>query len=180
MNNLEKTYKTELVNQLQQQLGFSSIMQVPKLTKIVVNMGVGDAIRDNKFLESALNELHLITGQKPVATKAKNAISTYKLRAGQLIGCKVTLRNKKMWSFLEKLIYIALPRVRDFRGLSLRSFDGKGNYTIGIKEQIIFPEIVYDDIKRIRGFDITIVTSTNKDSEALALLRALKMPFVKE
>ncbi|MGE9731017.1 50S ribosomal protein L5 [Mycoplasmoides pneumoniae] len=179
MNNLKAHYQKTIAKELQKSFAFSSIMQVPRLEKIVINMGVGDAIRDSKFLESALNELHLISGQKPVATKAKNAISTYKLRAGQLIGCKVTLRAERMWAFLEKLIYVALPRVRDFRGLSLKSFDGRGNYTIGIKEQIIFPEIVYDDIKRIRGFDVTLVTSTNKDSEALALLRALNLPLVK-
>ncbi|MDE5775006.1 MAG: 50S ribosomal protein L5, partial [Malacoplasma sp.] len=156
-----------------------SVMEVPRLEKIVINSGLGDATSDSKIIEIGLKELHLITGQKPVATKSKKSIATFKLREGQAIGAKVTLRKENMWNFLTKLISIAIPRIRDFRGLSVKSFDGKGNYTFGIKEQIIFPEIVYDDVKKIRGFDITIVTSAKTDKEALFLLKELGMPFVK-
>ncbi|MDE6428932.1 MAG: 50S ribosomal protein L5, partial [Malacoplasma sp.] len=156
-----------------------SVMEIPRLEKIVINSGLGDATSDSKIVEIGLKELHLITGQKPVATKSKKSIATFKLREGQAIGAKVTLRKEIMWNFLAKLISVAIPRIRDFRGLSVKSFDGKGNYTFGIKEQIIFPEIVYDDVKKIRGFDITIVTSAKTDKEALFLLKELGMPFVK-
>ncbi|MDE6562773.1 MAG: 50S ribosomal protein L5 [Malacoplasma sp.] len=161
------------------EFNYKSVMEIPRLEKIVINSGLGDATSDSKIVEIGLKELHLITGQKPVATKSKKSIATFKLREGQAIGAKVTLRKEIMWNFLAKLISVAIPRIRDFRGLSVKSFDGKGNYTFGIKEQIIFPEIVYDDVKKIRGFDITIVTSAKTDKEALFLLKELGMPFVK-
>ncbi|MCQ2801181.1 MAG: 50S ribosomal protein L5 [Bacilli bacterium] len=158
---------------------YESIMQVPHLEKIVINIGVGDALTDNKALENAIRELGQITGQRPVATKAKKSIATFKLREGQAIGCKVTLRGMRMYEFMDRLVSIALPRVRDFRGVSKNSFDGHGNYTLGIKEQLIFPEIDYDKVSKIRGMDIVIVTTANKDDEAYALLEALGMPFHK-
>ena len=177
---LSQKYHELLVNALTKELNFDSVMQVPKLEKIVINAGVGDATTDAKLIEAMVNEIQLITGQKPIKTKSKKAIATFKLRENQEIGVKVTLRGEKMWSFIEKLIHIALPRVRDFRGLSNNSFDGHGNYTLGIKEQNIFLEVNYDDIKRIRGFDITFVTSTNKDDEARAMLVAIGLPFMKK
>ncbi len=176
---LKEKYNKEIVPALMKEFSFKSIMQVPKIEKIVINAGVGDATQDSKNIESVYNEIVVITGQKPVKTKAKKSLATYKLREGQEIGVKVTLRNENMWNFLNKLIAIAIPRIRDFRGLSTKSFDGRGNYTMGIKEQIIFPEINFDDVKRIRGFDITIVTSTNSNEEALALLKHIGIPFVK-
>ncbi|MDE5949289.1 MAG: 50S ribosomal protein L5 [Malacoplasma sp.] len=172
-------YKKDISKSLMKEFNYKSVMEVPRLEKIVINSGLGDATSDSKIIEIGLKELHLITGQKPVATKSKKSIATFKLREGQAIGAKVTLRKENMWNFLTKLISVAIPRIRDFRGLSVKSFDGKGNYTFGIKEQIIFPEIVYDDVKKIRGFDITIVTSAKTDKEALFLLKELGMPFVK-
>ncbi|MGL4647187.1 MAG: 50S ribosomal protein L5 [Mycoplasmoidaceae bacterium] len=176
---LKDKYNKEIVPTLMKEFSFKSVMQVPKIEKIVINAGVGDATQDSKNLDSVYEQIIAITGQKPVKTKAKKSLSTYKLREGQEIGVKVTLRNENMWNFLEKLISVAIPRIRDFRGLPLKSFDGRGNYTIGIKEQIIFPEINFDNVKRIRGFDVTIVTSTNSNEEALALLREMGLPFIK-
>ena len=154
-------------------------MQIPKLDKIVVNIGCGDATGNSKLLEAAMNDLEIITGQKPVATKAKKSIAGFKLREGQAIGCKVTLRGENMYNFLDKLISITLPRVRDFRGISNKAFDGRGNYTMGIKEQLIFSEIDYDDVVKVRGMDIVIVTSATTDEEALDLLKGFNMPFKK-
>lgn len=179
MNELKKYYHDNVVSQMMKDFSFTSVMQVPKIEKIILNMGVGDAVSDSKLLDLAFNELELITGQKPIKTKAKKSIATFKLREGQPIGVKVTLRGDKMWSFLQRLINIALPRVRDFKGLANRSFDGHGNYTIGIAEQIIFPEINYDDVKKIRGFDINIVTSTDNDEEARRLLKLIGLPLVR-
>ena len=158
---------------------YKSLMQVPALNKIVVNIGVGDATQEKKRLEEAVEELALITGQKPIITKAKKSIATFKLREGEPIGCKVTLRGIRMYEFFDKLVSIALPRVRDFRGVSKNSFDGRGNYTLGIKEQLIFPEINYDKVQKVRGMDIIIVTTANSDEEAYSLLKALGMPFNK-
>lgn len=158
---------------------YKSIMQVPHLEKIVLNIGVGDATSDSKRLDEAVSELALITGQKPVITKAKKSIATFKLREGQSIGCKVTLRGIRMYEFFDKLVSIALPRVRDFRGVSKNSFDGRGNYTLGVKEQLIFPEIDYDKVGRVRGLDVVIVTTANTDEESYALLKELGMPFSK-
>lgn len=172
-------YKNEITKEMFKEFGYKSVMQIPKIEKIVINSGLGDATNDSKIIELGMKELHLITGQKPVATKSKKSIATFKLRQNQAIGVKVTLRQENMWNFLTKLISVAIPRIRDFRGLSTKSFDGRGSYTFGIKEQIIFPEIVYDDVKKLRGFDITIVTSAKTDKEALYLLKALGMPFVK-
>ena len=152
-------------------------MQIPAVAKIVINIGVGDALSDSKRLEMAVSELSLITGQKPVITKAKKSIANFKLREGQQIGCKVTLRGTRMWEFLDKLVSISLPRVRDFRGVSRNAFDGRGNYTLGIKEQLIFPEIDYDKVTKVRGMDIVIVTTANTDKEAYSLLEKLGMPF---
>ena len=177
-NNLTNKYKKKILEKLSKQFGYKSSMQVPTLDKIVINACAGDATQDSKFLDSLFNEITLITGQKPIKTKSKKAIATFKLRANQEIGIKVTVRRENMWNFVEKLINIALPRVRDFRGLKDTSFDGKGNFTLGIKEQNIFTEINFDDIKRIRGFDITFVTSTNSDEEAKALLSAIGLPFI--
>lgn len=176
---LREKYLNEIIPILMKEFSYKSIMQVPKIEKIVINAGIGDAAQDSKNIDLAFNELYKITGQKPVKTKAKKSISTYKVREGQDIGVKVTLRNDTMWNFLEKLINVAFPRIRDFRGISTKSFDGRGNFTTGIKEQIIFPEIHYDDIKRLRGFDITIVTSANTNKEALSLLKKIGIPFVK-
>ncbi|WP_342256747.1 50S ribosomal protein L5 [Spiroplasma endosymbiont of Poecilobothrus nobilitatus] len=177
--NLEKKYKNTIVKELFKEQGFQSIMQVPVVKKIVVNMGAGDATQNSKVIEDITNELALITGLRPVVTKAKGSIASFKLREGMPIGSKVTLRGKKMYQFLDKLINIALPRVRDFRGLNKDAFDGRGNYTLGIKEQIIFPEIDYDKVKIVRGMDITIVTSATNDADARALLSKMGMPFKK-
>lgn len=179
MNRLKERYENEIKNELMSKFNYSSIMQVPKVEKIVVNIGVGDAVSNSKLLEESLAELELITGQKPVVTKAKKSIAGFKLREGVPIGCKVTLRNEKMYNFLDKLISISLPRVRDFRGISADSFDGKGNYTLGVKEQLIFPEINYDKVNKTRGMDISIVTSANTDEEARELLSLIGMPFKK-
>lgn len=176
---LEKKYKDVIVKELFKEQGYQSIMQVPAVKKIVVNMGAGDAAQNSKVIEDITNELALITGLHPVVTKAKGSIAAFKLREGMPIGAKVTLRGKKMYQFLDKLINIALPRVRDFCGVSLDAFDGRGNYTLGIKEQIIFPEIDYDKVKKIRGMDITIVTSASNNGDAHALLGKMGMPFKK-
>lgn len=179
MNRLEEKYKKEVVPSLMAKHNYKSIMLVPKIEKIVVNMGVGDAVANSKMLEAAVSDLEKITGQKPVETTAKKSIASFKLREGHKIGCKVTLRGEKMYTFLDKLISISLPRVRDFRGLSKHSFDGRGNYTIGIKEQLIFPEIDFDEVVKVRGMDIVIVTTAKSNEEAYDLLNELGVPFRK-
>lgn len=170
-------YNEEIVPKLQEQFNYGSVMQVPKLLKISVNQGLGDATSDKKMVDNALKEMTMITGQKAVPTKAKKSVSNFKLREGMTIGARVTLRHDRMYEFLDRLINVALPRVRDFRGVNDKSFDGRGNYSLGIKEQIIFPEIDLDKISKISGMDITFVTSANTDAEALALLKELGMPF---
>jgi large subunit ribosomal protein L5 len=170
-------YREELLPSLQQQLGFSNVNQVPRLEKIVVNMGVGDAIKDGRMLDAALEDLTTITGQKPVITKARKSIAGFKLREGMSIGAKVTLRGDRMWEFLDRLVSLALPRIRDFRGLDPRSFDGHGSYTLGVTEQLIFPEVDYDKVLKVRGMDITIVTTASGDEEGRALFAALGFPF---
>ena len=172
-------YESEMKKALMEEFKYSSIMQVPHLEKIVINVGVGDALTDNKALDSVVSEIAQITGQHPVVTKAKKSIASFKLREGQGIGCKVTLRGVRMYEFFDRLVTIALPRVRDFRGVSKNSFDGHGNYTLGIKEQLIFPEIDYDKVNKIRGMDIVIVTTAQSDNEAYSLLKLLGMPFHK-
>jgi len=179
MNRLKEKYQKEVIPNLMQKHNYKTVMLVPKIDKIVVNMGVGDAISNSKLLEAAMSDLETITGLKPIPTKAKKSISTFKLREGQTIGCKVTLRGEKMYDFLDKLIAIGLPRVRDFRGLSPKAFDGRGNYTIGIKEQIIFSEIDFDNIVKARGMDIVIVTTAKTDEEAFDLLSEIGIPFRK-
>ena len=179
MNRLEEKYRNDVVPSLKSKPNYSTKMLVPKIEKIVVNMGVGDALANSKMLEAAVSDLEKITGQKAVETTAKKSISSFKLREGNKIGCKVTLRGEKMYTFLDKLISISLPRVRDFRGLSPKSFDGRGNYTIGIKEQLIFPEIKFDEVVKVRGMDIVIVTTANTNEEAYDLLKELGVPFRK-
>ena len=179
MNRVQQNYIENVKPSLIKKFGYSSVMQAPKLDKIVVNMGVGDAIQNAKLIDAAVEDLTAITGQKPVVTKAKKSIANFKLREGVAIGCKVTLRGERMYEFFDKLVSVALPRVRDFRGLSRDSFDGRGNYTLGIKEQLIFPEINYDKVLKIRGMDIVIVTTANTDAEGLELLDQLGMPFKK-
>ena len=179
MNRLKDKYKNEIVPQMMKDFNYSSIMEVPKIEKVVVNMGVGDAIQNAKLLEDAVAEMAAITGQAPVVTKAKKSIANFKLREGMPIGCKVTLRQEKMYEFLDKLFNISLPRVRDFRGVSDTAFDGRGNYTLGVKEQIIFPEIDFDKVNKTRGMDVVIVTTAKTNEEAKALLTAMGMPFVK-
>ena len=179
MTKLQETYKKEIVPELMKKFEYKSVMQVPKLDKIVINMGVSDVRENAKALESAMRDLEIITGQKPIATTAKKSIAGFKIREGMKIGCKVTLRADKMYDFITKLFNVALPRVRDFKGLSPNSFDGRGNYTMGVKEQLIFPEIEYDKIDKIRGMDIIFVTTANTDEEAKELLRLLGMPFSK-
>jgi len=174
---LKEKYDGEVRKALQEKYNYSSPMQIPGLNKIVINIGVGDAIQDAKRLESAVAELTQITGQKPVITKAKKSIANFKLREGQSIGCKVTLRGVRMWDFFDKLVSIALPRVRDFRGVSKNAFDGRGNYTLGVREQLIFPEIDYDKVTNVRGMDVVIVTTAQTDKEAYTLLELLGMPF---
>ena len=174
---LKEKYKNELVSKLQSDLGLDNVNKVPRLEKIVVNMGVGAAASDHKLLDNAMNDMRIITGQQPCVTRAKKSIAGFHVREGQAIGCKVTLRGDRMWEFLDRLLATALPRVRDFRGISPTSFDGRGNYTLGITEQLIFPEIDYDKVDRTRGMDITFVTSTNENAEALALFKALGFPF---
>ena len=179
MSNLKETYKKELIPVLQEKLGMKNVMAVPKLTKVVINMGVGEAANDKKHLESAFQNLAVIAGQKPVITKARKSVASFKIREGWPLGCKVTLRGDKMYEFMERLINIAIPRERDFRGLNPKSFDGQGNYNFGIKEQIIFPEINYDNIDNIRGMDICINTSATNKEDAKALLEVLEFPFKK-
>ena len=177
MSTFKELYDKEIVKSLMSEYNYKTVMEVPKLEKIVINMGVGDGAHDSKFLEAAVKDLTLIAGQKPVVTKARKSIAGFKLREGQAIGAKVTLRGENMYNFLEKLVKIALPRVRDFRGISPKSFDGHGNYSLGIKEQLIFSEIDYDDVLKIRGLDIIFVTSAKSDDEARGLLKAFGMPF---
>ena len=177
MARLQDQYKAEIVPRLKEKFGYRNVMQVPRLSKVVVNMGLGDAIENVKVIETAAAEIGTITGQKPVVTKARKSIANFKLREGVPIGVMVTLRRDQMYHFLDKLIAIALPRVRDFRGVSPRGFDGRGNYTIGIKEQIMFPEVNYDKIDKIRGMNITIVTTARTDEEGLELLRLMGLPF---
>lgn len=177
MSNYKELYNKEIIPALKKEFNYSSVMQVPRLEKIVVNIGVGEGAKDEKFLEAAASDLELITGQKPVITKARKSIAGFKIREGQPIGVKVTLRGENMYTFMEKLIRIALPRVRDFRGVSKNSFDGHGNYTLGIKEQLIFHEIEYDNVVKVRGMDIVFVTTAKTNKEAEALLSAFKMPF---
>ena len=174
---LKKHYATTVVPDLKDKLGLSSIMSVPKVTKVTLNMGVGEAINDKKLLEKAVEDLTLIAGQKPMVTKARKSVANFKLRDGMAIGCKVTLRGDRMYEFLQRLLGIAIPRERDFRGLEVKSFDGRGNFTMGVKEHIIFPEIDYDKVDKIRGMDISITTSANDDASGEALLRAMKFPF---
>ncbi|MCI5775165.1 MAG: 50S ribosomal protein L5 [Aerococcus sp.] len=178
-NRLQEKYQSEIVSALIDKFGYTSPMQVPKVDKIVINMGVGDAVSNSKNLENAVNELTKISGQKPVITKAKKSIAGFRLREGMPIGAKVTLRGERMYDFLDKLISVSLPRVRDFHGVSKRSFDGRGNYTLGIREQLIFPEIDFDDVDKVRGMDIVLVTTADTDEEARELLTLLGMPFRK-
>ena len=179
MNRLVEKYRNEVVPSLTEKYGYKTPMLAPKLEKIVVNIGVGDAVANSKMLEAAMSDLEKITGQKPIETKAKKSIASFKVREGHKIGCKVTLRGDKMYEFLDKLISISLPRVRDFRGVSPKSFDGRGNYTLGIKEQLIFPEINFDEVVKVRGMDIVIVTTAKTNEEAFDLLKELGVPFRK-
>ena len=179
MSRLKDLYKSEIVDAMVKKFGYKNVMEVPKLDKIVINMGVGEAKDNSKVLETAVKELETIAGQKVVTTKAKNSIANFKIREGMPIGCKTTLRGEKMYEFLDRLVNLALPRVRDFRGVSADSFDGRGNYALGIKEQIIFPEIEYDKIDKVRGMDVIVVTTAKTDEEARELLRLFNMPFKK-
>jgi large subunit ribosomal protein L5 len=179
MSNFKKLYQTTIVPKLMEEFKYDSVMEAPKIEKIVVNMGVGDAVANSKLLDAAVEELTALTGQKPVVTKAKKSISNFKLREGQAIGAKVTLRGERMYYFLEKLVSVALPRVRDFRGVSKDAFDGRGNYTLGVKEQIIFPEVNIDKVNKVRGMDIIIVTTAKTDEEAKSLLTHFGFPFKK-
>ena len=179
MNRLKEKYLKEIVPSLQKKYNYKSVMEVPKLEKIVVNIGVGDATTNSKLLDAAVADLELITGQKPVVTKARKSIAGFHVREGQSIGCKVTLRGENMFNFLDKLVSIGLPRVRDFRGVSPKAFDGRGNYTLGIKEQLIFSEIEYDNVVKVRGMDIVFVTTAKTNDEALDLLKGFGMPFKK-
>ncbi len=179
MSRLKDVYKNEIVDAMVKKFGYKNVMEVPKLDKIVINMGIGEAKENAKVLESAVKDLETITGQKAVLTKAKNSIANFKIREGMPIGCKVTLRGEKMYEFLDRLVNLALPRVRDFRGVNPNSFDGRGNYALGIKEQLIFPEIEYDKIDKVRGMDVIIVTTAKTDEEARELLRLFNMPFQK-
>ena len=179
MARLEDKFKSEITKELMTKFEYSSVMQVPKIEKIVINMGVGDAVQNSKALDNAVAELALISGQKPLVTRAKKSIATYRLREGMPIGAKVTLRGERMYEFFDKLVTVALPRVRDFHGVSKKAFDGRGNYTLGVKEQLIFPEIDYDKVSKVRGMDIVIVTTANTDEEARELLANFGMPFRK-
>ena len=179
MSRLKDLYKSEIIDAMVKKFGYKNVMEVPKIDKIVINMGVGEAKDNSKVLEAAVKELETIAGQKVVTTKAKNSVANFKIREGMAIGCKTTLRGEKMYEFLDRLVNLALPRVRDFRGVSANSFDGRGNYALGIKEQIIFPEIEYDKIDKVRGMDIIIVTTAKTDEEARELLRLFNMPFTK-
>ncbi|PYZ91868.1 50S ribosomal protein L5 [Salipaludibacillus keqinensis] len=179
MSRLKEKFNQEITPALTEKFNYTSVMEVPRVEKIVVNMGVGDAVQNSKVLDKAVEELTLITGQKPLITKAKKSIAGFKLREGMPIGAKVTLRGERMYDFLDKLIAVSLPRVRDFRGVSKKAFDGRGNYTMGVKEQLIFPEIEYDNVDKVRGMDIVVVTSANTDEEARELLTQMGMPFQK-
>jgi len=179
MNRLKEQYQNEIVDSLMEKFDYESVMEVPKIEKIVLNMGVGDAVSNTRNLENAVNELTLIAGQKPVVTRAKRSVAGFRLREGMPIGTKVTLRGERMYDFLDKLVSVSLPRVRDFRGVSKNSFDGRGNYTLGVSEQLIFPEISYDDVSKVRGLDIVIVTTAETDEESRELLSQLGMPFQK-
>ena len=180
MPRLKEKYNSEIRSQLEKDLEIKNVMEVPKLSKIVVNMGVGAAAGDAKLLDAAMNDMRVITGQQPMVTRAKKSIAGFHIREGQAIGCKVTLRGDRMWEFLDRLLATAIPRVRDFRGLSTKSFDGRGNYSMGVTEQLIFPEIDYDKVDRTRGMDITVVTTAKDDENARALLKALGFPFKNE
>lgn len=177
MARLQEYYRNTVVKQLMEQFGYKSVMEVPRIRKITLNMGVGEAVADKKVMDSAVGDMQKIAGQKPVVTKAKKSIATFKVREGYPVGCMVTLRRIRMYEFLDRLVNVAIPRIRDFRGISGRSFDGRGNYNMGIKEQIIFPEIEYDKIDMLRGMNITITTTAKTDAEAKALLAAFKFPF---
>ncbi|HLR65906.1 50S ribosomal protein L5 [Virgibacillus alimentarius] len=179
MNQLKQKYQDEITPSLMNKFNYKSVMQVPAIEKIIINMGVGDAVQNSKVLDNAVEELALISGQKPMITRAKKSIAGFRLREGMPIGAKVTLRGERMYEFLQKLISVSLPRVRDFRGISKKAFDGRGNYTLGVKEQLIFPEINYDKVNKVRGMDIVIVTTSNTDEEARELLAQLGMPFQK-
>jgi len=179
MARLKEIYKKTVAPALQKEFGYANPMQVPAISKIVVNMGVGEASQNSKLIEGALNDMTAITGQKPVITRARKSIANFKLRDGMPVGCRVTLRGDQMWEFLDRLVNIALPRIRDFKGVSPKSFDGRGNYTLGIREQIIFPEIEYDKVDKVRGMDITICTTANTNDEGRALLKQFSMPFRK-
>lgn len=177
MAKLHNFYKETVVQQLQEKFEYQSVMQVPRITKITLNMGLGEALADKKILEHAVSDMTAISGQKPVVTKARKSVAGFKIRDGYPIGCKVTLRGERMWEFLERFVSIAIPRIRDFRGMNPKSFDGRGNYSVGIKEQIIFPEIDYDKVDKIRGMDITITTTANSNDEGRALLSAFNFPL---
>jgi len=179
MARLQQKFRDQIVPELKKSLGLANTMQVPRITKITINMGVGEAVADKKVMDAAVADLTKISGQKPAVTKAKKSVATFKVRDGQAIGCKVTLRGARMYEFLDRLVSIAIPRIRDFRGISGRSFDGRGNYSLGVKEQIIFPEIQYDQIDQIRGMDITISTTAADDKHGRALLEAFNFPFRK-
>nr|WP_097462390.1 50S ribosomal protein L5 [Mangrovitalea sediminis] len=179
MPSMKELYKSEVIQALQQEFSYKNIMQVPRIEKITLNMGVGEAIGDKKQLENAVRDLEQLAGQKPVITKAKRSVAGFKVREGFPIGCKVTLRGERMWDFFDRLVHIAVPRIRDFRGLNSKSFDGRGNYSMGVREQIIFPEIEYDKVDKVRGLDITITTTARTDDEGRALLQAFSFPFKK-
>ena len=177
MARLKDRYQTEIAPALQQKFAYTNVMQIPKVDKIVINMGVGEAVQNSKAIDSALGDLMKISGQRPIVTKAKKSIAAFKLREGMPIGCKVTLRGQRMYEFMDRLLNVALPRVRDFRGVSAKAFDGRGNYTLGIKEQLIFPEMEYDKIDKLRGMDVVFVTTAKTDEEARELLRGFGMPY---
>jgi large subunit ribosomal protein L5 len=177
MPRLKNKYNSEVVPSMMQKFGYKNIMQVPRLEKVILNMGVGEAIQNAKAIDAAVNDLMVVTGQRPVVTKAKKSIAAFKLRAGMTVGCKLTLRGDRMYEFVDKLVNVALPRVRDFRGVSSKSFDGRGNYAMGVREQLIFPEIEYEKIDKVRGMDIIFVTTARTDEEARELLRLMGMPF---
>ena len=179
MTRLKETYQKEIIDGMTKKFGYKNVMQVPKIEKIVINMGVGEAKENSKVLDAAMNDLAIISGQKPVTTKAKNSVANFKIREGMPIGCKVTLRGERMYEFLDRLVNLALPRVRDFRGVNPNAFDGRGNYALGIKEQLIFPEIEYDKVDKVRGMDVIIVTTAVTDEEARELLAQFGMPFRK-
>ena len=179
MNRLRERFENEIKKSMMEKFNYTSVMQVPKVDKIVINMGLGEAVSNSKIIDEAVGELALITGQKPIVTRAKKSIAGFRLREGMPVGCKVTLRGARMYDFLDKLVNVALPRVRDFRGVSANAFDGRGNYTLGVKEQLIFPEIEYDKVSKVRGMDIIVVTTANTDEESRELLKELGMPFQK-